>query len=64
MGVTSLFLNASGGIPDDASDEALEMDTESEELEFSIRPIEIAQDEASMSTIVGDISLLDKSMLY
>ena len=64
MGVTSLFLNASSGIRDDALDEVLEMDIESKELKFSIRPLEIAQDEASVSIIVCDISLLDKSMLH
>ena len=43
--------------------EALEMDTEFEELIFFIRPLEIAKDEASVCTIIGDISLLDRSMI-
>ena len=42
---------------------ALEMNTESEELAFFIRPLEIAKDEASVCTIIGDIFLLDRSMI-
>ena len=43
--------------------EALEMDTESEELVLFIRPLKISKDEASVCTIIGDISLLDRSMI-
>ena len=50
MGVTSLFLNASGGIPNDAPDEAMEMDVMSEEHEPPIHSLVVTQDEASMST--------------
>ena len=43
--------------------EALEMDTEYEELAFFIQPLEIANDEAYVCTIIGDIFLLDRSMI-
>ena len=39
------------------------MDTEFEELAFFIRPLEIVKDEASVCTIIGDISLQDRSMI-
>ena len=39
------------------------MDTESEKFALFIRPLEIAKDEASMCTIISDISLLDRSMI-
>ena len=41
----------------------LKMDTESEELAFFIWPLEIAKDQASVCTIIGDIFLLDRSMI-
>ena len=49
--------------PGNFLNEALEMDTEYEELAFFIRPLEIAKDEASVCTIIGDISLSDRSMI-
>ena len=59
MGVDSSLDEAPGNV----LNEALEMDTESEELVFFIRPLEIAKDEASMCTIISDIFLLDRSMI-
>ena len=59
MGVDSSLDEAQGNV----LNEALEMDTESEELAFFIRPLEITEDEASVCTIIGDISLLDRSMI-
>ena len=59
MGVDSSLDEAQGNV----LNEALEMDTESEELVFFIRPLEIAKDEASTCTIIGDIFLLDKTMI-
>ena len=49
--------------PGNVLNEALEMDIESKELVFFIRPLEIAKDEASMCTIISDIFLLDKTMI-
>ena len=49
--------------PSNILNEALEMGTESEELTFYIRPLEIAKEEISMCTIINDISLLDRSMI-
>ena len=59
MGVDSSLDEAPGNV----LNKALEMDTESEELAFFIWPLEIAKDEASVCTIIGDISLLDRSMI-
>ena len=59
LGVDSSLDKAPGNVPN----EALEMDTESEELAFFIRPLKIAKNEASVCTIIGDISLLDRSMI-
>ena len=49
--------------PGNVLNEALGMDTESEELVFFIWPLEIAKDEVSVCTIIDDISLLDLSMI-
>ena len=49
--------------PSNVLNEPLEMDTKFEELAFFIRPLEITEDEASVCTIIGDISLLDRSMI-
>ena len=49
--------------PSNILNEALKMDTESEELIFFIRPFEITKDEASVCTIINDISLLDRSII-
>ena len=49
--------------PGNVLNEALEIDTESEELAFFIWPLEIAKDQASVCTIIGDIFLLDRSMI-
>ena len=43
--------------------EALKMDTESEELVFFIWPLEIAKDEVSVCTIICDIFFLDRCMI-
>ena len=59
MGAYSSFDEALGNVLNDA----LEMDTESEKLEFFIWPLEIANDEASVCPIIGDIFLLDRSMI-
>ena len=53
MGADSSLDEAPGNI----LNEALEMDTESEELAFFIRPLEITKDEASICTIIGNISM-------
>ena len=49
--------------PGNVLNEAFEMDTKSEELAFFIWPLEIAKDEVSVCTIIGDIFLLDRSMI-
>ena len=59
MGVDSLFAEALGNVLNEAS----KMDTESEKLVFFIQPLEIANDEASVCTIIDDISLLDRYMI-
>ena len=59
MGADSSLNEAPGNV----LNKALEMDTKFEELAFFIWPFEIAKDEASMCTIIGDISLLDRSMI-
>ena len=59
MGVDSSLDEAQGNV----LNEALEMDTKFEELTFFIQPLEIAKDEASVYTIIGDIFLLDRSMI-
>ena len=59
MGANSSLNKAPGNI----LNEALEMDTEFEELIFFIRPLEIAKDEASVCTNIDDIFLLDRSMI-
>ena len=59
MGEDSSLDEALGNI----LNEALKMATESEELAFFIWPLKIAKDEASVCTIIGDISLLDRSMI-
>ena len=43
--------------PSNILNEALEMDTEFEELVFFIRLLETTKDEASVCTIIGDIYL-------
>ena len=50
-------------IPDDALYEALEMNVVSEEHEPPIHSLEVTRDEASMSTTIDDISLLDRSII-
>ena len=49
--------------PCNVLNEALKMDTESEELAFFIWPLKITKDEASVCTIIGNIFLLDRSMI-
>ena len=56
-------MGANSSLDEALGNEALEMDTKSEELIFFIRPLEIAKDEASVCTIIGDIFLLDRSMI-
>ena len=67
-GISGAFLGAAseapGNVLDDAPYKALEMNVKFEKIEPSIEPFEIAQDETSANTIVGDIFLLDKSMLH
>ena len=53
MGADSSLDEAPGNV----LNEALEIDTKSEELAFFIQPLEITKDEAFMCTIIGDISL-------
>ena len=59
MGAYSFLDKAPGNV----LNETLMMDTEYKELTFFIRPLEIAKDEASVCTIIGDIFLLDRSMI-
>ena len=59
MGAYSSFDEALGNV----LNEALEMDIESEKLAFFIWPLEIANDEAYVCTIIDDIFLLDRSMI-
>ena len=59
MGADSSLDEAPGNV----LNKALEMDTKFEELLFFIRPLEIAKDEASVLTIIGDIFLLNRSMI-
>ena len=50
-------MRADSSLDEAPGNEALKMDTEYEELAFVIRPLEIVKDEASICTIIGDISL-------
>ena len=59
MGAYSSLDEAPGNI----LNEALEMDTESEELAFFIWPLKIAKDEISVCTIIRDIFFLDRCMI-
>ena len=59
MGAYSSLDEAPGNI----LNEALQMDTESEELAFFIRPLEIAKNEIFVCTIISDIFFLDRSMI-
>ena len=49
--------------PCNVLNEALKMDTESEELAFFIWPLKFSKDEVSMYTIIRDIFFLDRSMI-
>ena len=59
MGADSSLNEAPGNV----LNEALEMDIEFEELAVFIQSLEIVKDEASVCTIIDDISLLDRSMI-
>ena len=64
MGVCFHLVEAPGDISDNTLDKAIEMDVTSEEHEPPIHSLEVTWDEASMSTTIGDISLLDRSVIY
>ena len=64
MGVHFPLVEAPGDIPNDTLDEAMKMDIMSEEYEPPIHSLEVTRDEASMSTTIGDISLLDQFLIY
>ena len=57
LSLFSQFVGADSSLDKAPGNEALKMDTKSQELAFFIRPLEIVKDEASVCTIIGDISL-------
>ena len=64
MGVHFSLVEAPSNILDDTPDEAIEMDVVSEEHEPPIHSLEVTRDEAPISTIISDIFLLDRSIIY
>ena len=57
LSLFSQFVGTDSSLDEAPGNEALKLDTEFEELAFFIRPLEIVKDEASVCTIISDISL-------